>query len=105
MQYSGTDKKRGIVFEIQVGRIDIGADISQFSQYPKEQEFWFPPLCCLEVVGEPRWKDCIVFFPLRINTNLKMSTLKQVQVTVTGSRCFCPFLDLSILIIHKACCL
>jgi hypothetical protein len=26
-QYSGVDKKRGIVFEIQAGRVDVGASI------------------------------------------------------------------------------
>ena len=34
LQYSGVDKRRGIVFEISVGRVDIGADLSAVSQYP-----------------------------------------------------------------------
>jgi NLR family CARD domain-containing protein 3 len=49
-QYSGIDKKRGIVFEISVGRIDVGASISFLSQYPNEREYLMQPLCCLEVL-------------------------------------------------------
>jgi hypothetical protein len=38
MQYSGRGGKRCIVFEILVGRVDIGADLSWVSQYPGERE-------------------------------------------------------------------
>ena len=47
-QYSGVDKKRGIVFQISAGRIDMGASISFLSQYPGEREFLMQPLSCLE---------------------------------------------------------
>ena len=47
-QYSGVDKRRGIVFQISAGRIDIGASISFLSQYPGESEFLMQPLSCLE---------------------------------------------------------
>jgi hypothetical protein len=78
MQYSGAAVQRGIVFEIQVGRIDIGADVSSLSQYPSEEEFLFPPLSCLEVAGEPRVEAGIVIFPLRVNVCLKGMTLEQL---------------------------
>jgi hypothetical protein len=47
--YSGVRSKRGTVFEIQAGRVDVGASISFLSQYPGEAEYLMQPLCCLEV--------------------------------------------------------
>ncbi len=47
--YSGVTKRRGTVFEIAEGQVDVGASISFLSQYPGEQEFLMPPLSCLEV--------------------------------------------------------
>jgi hypothetical protein len=78
MQYSGAKDKRGTVFEISVGRIDIGADLTWVSQYPGEREILFPPLTCLEVVGEPRVETGVVVFSLRANMNLKGLTLEQL---------------------------
>jgi hypothetical protein len=46
---SGIDKRRGTVFEIEAGRVDIGASIQFLSQYPGEAEYLMQPLCCLEV--------------------------------------------------------
>jgi hypothetical protein len=48
--YSGTDKRRGTVLEIQAGRVDLGASIGFLSQYPGEEEYLMPPLSCLEVM-------------------------------------------------------
>jgi NLR family CARD domain-containing protein 3 len=78
MQYSGVKQQRGTVFEISVGRVDMGADISWLSQYPKEEEILFPPLTCLEVVGEPRVEENVIVFPLSANMNLKGLTLEQL---------------------------
>jgi NLR family CARD domain-containing protein 3 len=78
MQYSGVKQQRGTVFEITVGRIDMGADLSWLSQYPKEKEILFPPLTCLEVVGEPRVEENVIVFPLSANMNLKGLTLEQL---------------------------
>jgi hypothetical protein len=36
--------KTGAIFEIQMGTIDKGADLSQLSQYPGESEILFTPL-------------------------------------------------------------
>ena len=41
----------GLVFEIWMGMVDKGAEISVFSQYPHEAEICFPPLTALEVRG------------------------------------------------------
>jgi hypothetical protein len=49
VQYSGTRVKRGIVFEISAGRVDIGASISFLSQYSREEEFLVQPLSFVEV--------------------------------------------------------
>ena len=78
MQYSGVAQQRGTVFEITVGRIDMGADHSWLSQYPGEAEILFPPLTCLEVVGQPRVEEGVIVFPLRANMNLKGLTLEQL---------------------------
>jgi NLR family CARD domain-containing protein 3 len=77
-QYSGADQQRGTIFEIAAGRIDVGADLTWISQYPGEQEFLFPPLTCLEVMGEPWVDDGIVIFPLRANLNLKGLTFEEL---------------------------
>jgi hypothetical protein len=79
IQYSGRDKKRGTVFEIDAGRIDIGADLKWLSQYPGEAEYLFPPLSCLEVNGEPRLDGDVIVFPLRVNVCLKGLTLEQLE--------------------------
>jgi hypothetical protein len=78
IQYSGSDRKRGTVFEITAGRIDIGADIKFLSQYPGESEYLFPPLSCLEVEGHPRLEGDVVIFPLRVNLCSKGLTLKSL---------------------------
>ena len=48
MQYAASGG-RGVVFEIQQGMIDRGADIGGLSQYPHEAEILFAPLTGLEV--------------------------------------------------------
>ena len=79
IQYSGRNKKRGTIFEIEAGRIDIGADLKILSQYPGESEYLLPPLSCLEVNGDPRLEGDIVVIPLRVNVCLKGLTLDQLE--------------------------
>ena len=50
LQYSGVKLKRGVLFEISVGCVDIGASISFLSQYQGEGEFLMQPLSLLEVL-------------------------------------------------------
>ncbi|KAK3273740.1 hypothetical protein CYMTET_18034 [Cymbomonas tetramitiformis] len=58
LQYadSSDERKAAFVFEVQMGMVDRGADISPFSQYPHEKEIVFAPLTGMEVVGAPRIK-------------------------------------------------
>jgi hypothetical protein len=79
LKYSKKGRNRGTVFEIAAGRIDLGADLKWLSQYPGESEYLFPPLTCMEVVGEPRIHEGVIIFPLRANVNLKCLTLEQLQ--------------------------
>ena len=47
--YAASAETCGFVFEMQMGMIDRGADLSFVSQYPHEKEILFNPL-----TGEPR---------------------------------------------------
>ena len=71
-----------IIFELQVGQVDRGADVSSLSQYPGEAEITLPPLSNIEVVDEPRvsrvkGKDVLVI-PAKINVNLKTLSREQL---------------------------
>lgn len=48
----GRNTKTGIIFEMQQGMVDRGADISFLSQYPHEKEILFGPLTGVEVLDE-----------------------------------------------------
>ena len=76
VQYSG--KKTPTIFQISIGQIDMGASLNVLSQYAGEEEILMPPLSNLEVVG-PKWYEngCMVV-PLRINVNLKSSTIDEI---------------------------
>jgi hypothetical protein len=63
--YSGVTKQRGTIFEIQAGKIDLGASIQFLSQYPGEEEYLWPPLSCLEVLHQR--SDSIMLSPLRFS--------------------------------------
>lgn len=49
--WSSDSSARGVLFEIEQGAIDRGADISMFSQYPHEREVLWPPLTSLQVTS------------------------------------------------------
>lgn len=56
LKYSNSgsgENGKSIIFEIQLGKMSTGADISFASQYPKEFEILFTPLTHLEIVGQP----------------------------------------------------
>ncbi|KAK3271242.1 hypothetical protein CYMTET_20401 [Cymbomonas tetramitiformis] len=80
LQYadSSDERKAAFVFEVQMGMVDRGADISPFSQYPHEKEIVFAPLTGMEVVGAPRIKGRVIVVELRLNCNLSSQTIEQI---------------------------
>mmetsp|Transcript_47757 Transcript_47757/g.126655 ORF Transcript_47757/g.126655 Transcript_47757/m.126655 type:complete len:117 (-) Transcript_47757:1063-1413(-) len=82
MTYSGKGN-RGTIFEVQAGRVDIGASIKFLSQYPEEDEFLMQPLSCLEVFGDLRIEYFenreVLVVPLRVNVNLKGITVEELE--------------------------
>ena len=81
MEYSGARKDRGVVFEMEVGAIDCGADLKSISQYPGEAELLFGPLTHLEAVntrikfigGKP-----VVVMCIKVNCNLKSPRIEEI---------------------------
>lgn len=67
----------GMIFEIQMGMIDKGADLSWISQYPSERELCFPPLTGMEVVGS-RVDGSILVVSIRLNLNLTCRTIDEI---------------------------
>jgi len=79
-----------VLFEVQMGMVDRGADVSFLSQFPEESEILFAPLTGLEVVGEPREETFaeedggsstpskIMIYKLRLVCNLQDETLDKV---------------------------
>ena len=74
--YAGSD--RSSIFEIEVGEIDRGADISEFSQYPQEQEHVIPPLSHFEIVRVRR-EGNVNCYQLKLNVNLRALTLAELR--------------------------
>lgn len=73
-----SDKAAKMVFEIRMGMIDRGADVSLLSQFPGEKEFLFAPLTGLEVASVPRVEGDVVVVELRLSCNLHDQTLEEV---------------------------
>ena len=67
-----------MLFEVQMGMIDRGADVSLLSQFPSEQEILFAPLTGLEVASVPRVEDGVIVVSLRLSCNLHDLTIEQV---------------------------
>jgi len=70
-------KAAPLIFEIQQGMIDRGADISFLSQYPFEKEILFNPLTGLEVSGS-RVEGPMLIVEVKLSVNLKSLTIEQV---------------------------
>jgi hypothetical protein len=82
IQYSGHEKRRAMMLEIQAGRIDVGGSLGFLSQYAGEEEFLMQPLSCLEVTGRPRMdrteRGEVLVVPTRVNVNLKSVTVEEL---------------------------
>ena len=77
MEYAAGSGKQGIVFEIQMGMIDRGANIGRLSQYPHEAEILFAPLTGLEVQST-RVEGAVLFIAVRLSVNLRSLTFDEV---------------------------
>mmetsp|Transcript_41053 Transcript_41053/g.95886 ORF Transcript_41053/g.95886 Transcript_41053/m.95886 type:complete len:782 (-) Transcript_41053:150-2495(-) len=94
LKYSGCGQlapnmqHNNIIFEIELGKMSMGADISQVSQYPGERMILFAPLTHLEIVGKPRFEETLIegqtmkvfVVRLRATTNQKSFTIDQLLV-------------------------
>ena len=71
--YSGVlaDRELPTVFEIEVGKTSIGADVSFLSQFEAEKEYLYAPLAYLEVAGQE----------LSVHEGKELSVLR-IQLTV-----------------------
>ena len=78
MQYaSGNEGKPALVFEMQMGMIDRGAELGWLSQYPHEAEVLFNPLTGLEVQST-RVDGSVLVVVVKPSVNLTSMTLEQV---------------------------
>ena len=65
------------LFELQMGLVDRGAELSWLSQYPHEKEVLLPPLSGLEAIGSSV-KGKLLNINSRLSLNLAAQTLEQV---------------------------
>ena len=81
MHYAhGASHKEGdamTIFEMQMGMVDRGADLSWLSQYPHEKEVLLPPLTGLEAL-ESDVEGGMLVINARLSLNLAAHTLEQV---------------------------
>ena len=84
LQYSGVVENRPLatVLVIRASTIDKGASISDFSQYPSENEYIWPPCSFLEPEGSSflniSAEGIVRMIPVRVNANLKSQTLEEI---------------------------
>ena len=95
------DGAASTIFEMQMGLVDRGADLSWLSQYPHEKEVLFPPLTGLEVL-EAGVQGRTLTLQARLSLNLTALTLEQVGKAPLPniSQARCPFLQLASLPPH-----
>lgn len=90
--YIAFDKGMPQLYEMDLGQIDRGADLSWISYFPGEAEVLLPPLSSLEATGAARfknvlWRDAagetslrkVMVWPVRVNVNLQGKTVEQHQ--------------------------
>ena len=84
IRYSGAerDKPIPIIFEIETGSVDRGADIRDFSQYAHEAEYLWAPGTFLEPIGLPQLEvaldSVVTVYRVRANSNLKVTTIDEL---------------------------
>ena len=65
------------IFEMQMGMVDRGADLTWLSQYPQEREVLLPPLTGLEAL-EHKVQGGMLVIQSRLSLNMAAHTLEQV---------------------------
>jgi hypothetical protein len=74
---AGKDGDAMTIFEMQMGMVDRGADLSWLSQYPHEKEVLLPPLTGIEALTSDV-EGSILVINSRLSLNLAAQTLEQV---------------------------
>merc|ERR1719247_2903179 len=74
---SATDNDACTIFEMQMGMVDRGADLTWLSQYPHEREVLLPPLTGIEALGTDVEGSMLIIHS-RLSLNLAAHTLEQV---------------------------
>ena len=84
LRYSGlADGKKATIFELQLGKASLGAEVEWLSQFPDERERILPPWTHLEVVGTPTVReDDVTVVELRPTVFQNVRTVEEV----TGAR-------------------
>jgi len=83
--YSGveTGKDLPTIFEIEIGKTSIGADISFLSQFEGEREHLYPPLTHLQIVGTPRLElhngQPLSIVCMQLTVNQRFKTVEQAE--------------------------
>lgn len=76
--------RTGVIFEIQMGLIDRGADLSWISQYPTEEEILFAPLTGIEIVNT-RVQGATLVVEVRLSVNMMNRTIEEVVAKMQTS--------------------
>merc|ERR1719183_543672 len=74
---AGQEGEASTIFEMQMGMVDRGADLTWLSQYPHEKEVLLPPLTGIEALGT-RVEGGTLVVDARLSLNLLALTLDQV---------------------------
>ncbi|KOO20837.1 achain structural determinant protein [Chrysochromulina tobinii] len=80
LQYASHGCKDGdamTIFEMQMGMVDRGADLTWLSQYPHEREVLLPPLTGIEALTSDV-EGSMLLISARLSLNLSAQTLEQV---------------------------
>ena len=81
LAYAGADTRldgdASTIFEMQMGMVDRGADLTWLSQYPHEREVLLPPLTGLEALSH-NVEGGILIINSRLSLNMAAHTLEQV---------------------------
>ena len=75
-----------VIFEMQMGMVDRGAELSWLSQYPHEREVLLPPLTGVEALSSDVEGQLLVI-QSRLSLNLAAQTLEQVRRAPTPIWC------------------